>query len=163
MKLKDAVELFRKEERAPVNSYEWYRKQAHESGTVSIDGANVPAYKYKGSWHIDDERVDEAIKKHREAVEHLKQVTSDYDKGIIHGKNGDTISTTWGVIKSSGVSGSYGLIMKFIVMVAGIVMNVIFLLRLNTIKKNVIFVGTGMVVDAIALSAEFIALNVVNR
>jgi len=70
-----------------------------------------------------------------------------------------------GVTKSSEVSGSYGLIMKFIVekvMVGGIVINVLNLLRLNTIKKNVIFVGTGMVVDVIALSAEFIALNVVD-
>jgi hypothetical protein len=102
MKLKEAVELFRKEESAPINSYEWYRKQAHEGGTVSIGGTNVPAYKYKRSWHVDDEKFDEAIEKYREAIEHLKQVTVDYDKGIIHGENGDTISTTWGGYKIIG-------------------------------------------------------------
>lgn len=96
IKLKDAVELYKQEERAPSNSYEWYRKSAQQSGRVSIGDTDVPAYKQKGIWYVNDKKFTEAIKRHREAIKHLKQVTADYAKGIIHGKDGKVVHTEGG-------------------------------------------------------------------
>jgi TPR repeat protein len=102
MKLKDALELYKKEERTPSNSYEWYRKSAQRNGTVSIGDTNVPAYKLRGVWYVDGKRFAEAIKQHREKIKHLKQVTTDYSKGIIHGKDGDVVYTESGGYKIRG-------------------------------------------------------------
>lgn len=102
MKLRNAVELYKKEERTPLNSYEWYRKSAQRYGTVSIGGTNVPAYKLRGVWYIDGKIFDELIKKHRKIIKRLKQVTTDYSKGIIHGKNGDVVNTESGGYKIDG-------------------------------------------------------------
>lgn len=96
IKLKDAVELYKQEERSPSNSYEWYRKSAQQYGRVSIGDTDVPAYKQRGIWYLDDKKFAEAIKRHREAIKHLKQVTADYAKGIIYGKDGDVVYTEWG-------------------------------------------------------------------
>lgn len=95
VKLKDALELYKKEERAPSNSYEWYRKSAQERGIVPIGDMDVPVYK-EGIWYVEDKKFAEAIKQHRETIKHLKQVTADYAKGIIHGKDRDVVSTEWG-------------------------------------------------------------------
>jgi rubrerythrin len=96
MKLKDAINLYKKEEQAVSNSYDWYRKSAHNSGTVLIGNTRVPAYRKGRIWHIDDNMFDEAIRNHRQEIERLKQVTADYAKGTIHGQDGDTIRTEWG-------------------------------------------------------------------
>ena len=40
--------------------------------------------------------MSKAINSHRESVKHLKQVTEDYENGIIHGNDGDIIKTEWG-------------------------------------------------------------------
>ncbi len=96
LKLRDAVQLYRNEEKAPSNSYEWYRKSAQQYGKVSIGETHVPTYKQDGIWYIDGKEFAKAIKRHHEAIKHLKQVTTDYAKGIIHGKNGNIIHTKWG-------------------------------------------------------------------
>jgi hypothetical protein len=95
-KLKEAIDLYKQEERAPANSYEWYRKSAQQRGTVLIGDIEVPVRKRKGTWYVDEREFSEAIQRHREAVKHLKQVTADYAEGIIHGNNGDVIYTEWG-------------------------------------------------------------------
>lgn len=102
MKLKNAIELYEQEERVPSNSYEWYRKLAQRNGKVLIGSIDVPAYKHKGIWYVDDKKLAEAIKHHREAIEYLKQMTTDYANGIIHGKDGDIVSTEWGGYKIQG-------------------------------------------------------------
>lgn len=99
IKLKDAIELYRHEEKVPNNSYAWYRKLAQQYGKISIGGIDVPAYKQNRIWYVDKKEFTEAIKRHREVIEDLKQVTNDYAKGIIHGKDGDIISTEWGGYK----------------------------------------------------------------
>lgn len=96
LKLRDAVQFYRDEEHAPSNSYDWYRKSAQRYGRVSIGGTDVPTYKHKGIWYVDGKFFAEAIKRHREAIKHLKQVTADYARGIIHGKDGDVVYTEWG-------------------------------------------------------------------
>ena len=94
--LREAVELYRKEERAPANAYDWYRKAAQQSGKVYIGKTYISAYKRSGVWYVGGKEFAEAIKRHRESIRHLKQVTVEYSKGIIHGKDGDTIYTEWG-------------------------------------------------------------------
>lgn len=95
LKLSEAVRLYHDEEKVPSNSYEWYRKSAQRDGSVNFDDTKVHAYK-QGSWYVDGKEFAEAIERHRGAIKHRKQVTNDYDKGIIHGKNGDTTYTVWG-------------------------------------------------------------------
>ena len=102
MKLKNAIELYEQEERVSSNSYEWYRKSARRIGRVLIGDINVPVNKLKGIWYVDEKKFAEAIKRHREAINYQKQVTNDYDKGIIHGKDGNIISTGWGGYKIQG-------------------------------------------------------------
>jgi len=96
LKLKDAVQLYHNEIKTPSNSYEWYRKSAQRNGCVPIHNTDVPAFKQDGIWCVNDKKFAEAIKQHHKAIKNLKQVTADYDKGIIHGKNGDIIHTEWG-------------------------------------------------------------------
>lgn len=96
LSLREAVELYRKEERASANAYGWYRKSAQEDGKVYIGNTHVSAHKRSGIWHVERREFDEAIKRHRQSVSHLKKVTEDYRKGIIHGTDGDTIHMEWG-------------------------------------------------------------------
>jgi hypothetical protein len=103
LKLKDAVQLYRIEERTPSNSYEWYRKSAQHSGRISIGETNVSAYKEMGVWYVDRNEFAKAINQYRDSIKHLKEITADYAKGIIHGKNGDIISTEWGGYAIRGI------------------------------------------------------------
>ncbi len=94
--LKEAVKQYQQEEKAVSNSYDWYRNQAQKYGKAWIGGIDVSAIKKYGIWYVDRENLSRAINHHRESVKHLKQVTEDYEKGIIHGNDGDTIHTEWG-------------------------------------------------------------------
>jgi NAD-dependent SIR2 family protein deacetylase len=102
MKLKDAIKRYMKEENAPANAYCWYRRSAKESGSVLIGQVKVPAFKSQGVWFIDEKRFEEAIRTHRRQVKLEHEMTADYDKGIIHGENGDRIETDWGYYEVHG-------------------------------------------------------------
>jgi hypothetical protein len=94
--LKDAVSLYSQEKGAPSNSYDWYRRSAQRHGTVHVGDVKIQVHKEGGIWYIDNTMLARAIKNHREKIRHIEQTTRDYEKGIIHGKNGETIRTTWG-------------------------------------------------------------------
>ncbi|MFC1912125.1 hypothetical protein ACFLXG_03105 [Chloroflexota bacterium] len=94
--LKEAINLYRLEERAFSNSYNWFRKEAQRDGSIGIAGKNILVTKYKGVWYVNRKDFSEAINQHRESIKHLKQMTEDLRKGIIHGTNGDTIRTGFG-------------------------------------------------------------------
>ena len=96
MRLKDAVDHYKKEENAPANAYGWYRQSAKKDGSVSIGAIEVPAFKSKGVWCVDEKRFAEAIHSHRRQVKFQHKMTADYEKGIIHGEDGDSITTDWG-------------------------------------------------------------------
>ena len=96
IKLKDAVSLYSQENGAPSNSYGWYRKSAQCSGTVSIGDMKIPVHKECGIWYLDETRLAKAIEHHRKKMKDIEQITADYDKGIIHGNNGDSFRMTWG-------------------------------------------------------------------
>ena len=94
--LKEAVSLYKQEEKAVSNSYDWYRKQAQTDGSIDIASKKITATKYRGIWYIDKADFSAAINQHRDQIKELKQITEDYRKGIIHGKNGDTTHTEFG-------------------------------------------------------------------
>ncbi|MFH1064072.1 MAG: hypothetical protein V1729_03260 [Candidatus Woesearchaeota archaeon] len=102
MKLKDALELYWKEDRVPSNVYGWYRKCAANNGNMPIGIQDVSVYKEGNDWHVDEKELNAAILKHREHVALIKKNTSDYDKGIIHGKDGESIETNWGRYRHKG-------------------------------------------------------------
>jgi hypothetical protein len=94
--LKDAVHLYSQEKRALSNSYGWYRKSAQHYGTVHIGGIELSAHKERGTWYVDETDLAEAIRLHREKIQHIEQNTDDYQKGIIHGNDGEILKTTYG-------------------------------------------------------------------
>lgn len=99
MKLKKAIELYKQEEKATSNAYEWYRRSAKENCKITISNVDIPTYKENNIWFVDVERFNEAIKEHRRILEQIKKNTEDHKKGIIHGKDGDIICTEWGGCK----------------------------------------------------------------
>lgn len=94
--LAEAIETYKKEEHAPVNSYHWYRRSARSSGKVHIGNTDIPSFKKGKCWYVEIRAFQEAIKKHGEENAYRKQVTEDLAKGIIHGKPGEVIRTEWG-------------------------------------------------------------------
>lgn len=93
--LREAVHLYQKEEDPVPFSYNWYILSAEAKGKVSFSGFPVPVKKLNGTWYIARAEFFEAIEQHRRAVEYRKQVTRDYEEGIIHGNDGDTIEGQW--------------------------------------------------------------------
>lgn len=59
--LKEAVDLYRQEERAASNSYDWYRKQAQRSGNILIGDKDISATKQNGVWYVKKTEFSEAI------------------------------------------------------------------------------------------------------
>jgi hypothetical protein len=96
IKLKDAVSLYSQESDAQVNSYGWYRKSAQRSGTVYIGGMEIPVHKEGSVWYLNKTSLKKAVEHHLKEIRDIKQITVDYENGIIHGNNGDRFQTTWG-------------------------------------------------------------------
>lgn len=96
LKLRDAVEIYKKEKRAISNSYNWYRKSAKKNGAMFIGNYQIPAITIKRKWYVDKDKFEKAIEHHRNENRHRDQMTKDYKQGIIHGEDGDTITTEWG-------------------------------------------------------------------
>jgi hypothetical protein len=86
IKLKDAVELYRKEDNAVSNSYEWYRRNARED-RLSIAGLPIKAEKRSGTWYIAARKLKQAIENHRKRQKDLEAVADDLEKGIVRPGN----------------------------------------------------------------------------
>ena len=52
-RLPPPIDRWQREDRAPVNAYEWYRRDAHRSATVFIGETVIPASKARGTWFVD--------------------------------------------------------------------------------------------------------------
>jgi len=91
IKLGEAIREYQKMPGAVSNSYGWYRNSAKKSGAVSIGEANFKVFKDEGVWWLKRKDFDHAIKLVQEARERLLKTTEDLSKGIVHGKNGETI------------------------------------------------------------------------
>lgn len=94
--LASAINHYRQEEGAYSNSYEWYRKQAHSDGHISIAGVNIPVSKIRNQWHLREQDLEQAILQHKLALKELHKVTEDYRSRILHGNDGATVRTEWG-------------------------------------------------------------------
>lgn len=73
IKLKTAVDLFKQEEGAPSNSYDWYRRSAKNKGEIYFGEVKVSAFKYKGIWHINYEEFNKAIKEFQKKIQKRKK------------------------------------------------------------------------------------------
>ncbi len=96
MKLKEAIEIFKKEKGAQGNAYDWYRRSAKDSGKVFLGKKDLDAFKIGNTWHIDDRAFKEAIKSHQKQMKLRKKYTEDYSKGIYHGEVGQVIEMEGG-------------------------------------------------------------------
>lgn len=94
--LREAVERWSLEDRAPVNAYDWYRRSAARCRTVPFGTVDIPALKPGREWVVDGRELDRAIAAHRQRRAESKQATSDLAAGRLHGRDGDTIETEWG-------------------------------------------------------------------
>ncbi len=94
--LREAIARWQSEERAPANAYEWYRRDAHRSGTVFIGETSILATKAGGTWMVDEADLNRALAAHRERRAEVRRITADYEAGILHGQDGDTLETEWG-------------------------------------------------------------------
>jgi hypothetical protein len=100
--LTQAVERYRQEPGSYSNAYDWYRKQAHQDGQVSLGGTYITAIKIGKQWTVAVAEVDAAIIAHRDRVAGQHQATHDYKSHILHGDDGATVSTNWGGYRISG-------------------------------------------------------------
>jgi hypothetical protein len=96
IRLSDAVDCYRRERGAYGNGYDWYRKEAHRRGSVSIGGHSVKVEKVAGAWYLDDEDLAEALATHRQRTADQASATNDYKYRILRGSNGQQVSTDWG-------------------------------------------------------------------
>jgi hypothetical protein len=88
--LREAVEQYSAESRQYVNAYDWYRQSAQRTGSVPIGNVEVPTFKLGNAWYVNAPDLEAAIQSHRDRVASIKQVTDDFGRGVLHGKDGDT-------------------------------------------------------------------------
>lgn len=93
MTLREAVERYAAEKRAPANAYQWYRKLAHRTGYAPFGETDVAARKMKGSWFVRSEDLAHALDAHRGYVAGVRQASQDYKRGILHGGDGDSVES----------------------------------------------------------------------
>ena len=94
--LRDAIARYHALDGAPANAYEWYRRDAHRSGTVWIGGLYLPVRKIGRTWHVDEADLERGLAGHRAHVAEVKEATDDYRRGVLHGKSGDQIELEGG-------------------------------------------------------------------
>ncbi|KKK90682.1 hypothetical protein LCGC14_2720560 [marine sediment metagenome] len=100
MKLKKAIEIYKKEKGAPGNAYDWYRRSAKERGKVYIGKKHIDAFNIGNQWHVDDGALKGAVKSHQNHMMLRKKNTEDFSKGIYHGEIDQVIEMEWGGYKN---------------------------------------------------------------
>ena len=112
MKLYEAVKLYKREERASVNSYQWYRRCAKDYDYVHISLKRVPLFKIKGLWYVDERTFKNAIISYRKNIEEIMQNTKDHEIRIIHAQKGSTHRLNGMVTTYMEICGLSGPIMR---------------------------------------------------
>ena len=79
-----------------MNAYEWYRRDAHRSGTVFIGKTSIAVSKSGGTWCVEEAELDRAVAADRRRRVDVRRITTDYKSGILHGHDGDTFETEGG-------------------------------------------------------------------
>jgi hypothetical protein len=95
VKLKEAIEIYKKETGAISNSYDWHKKCATVSGCITIGNVKIKAKKIGGHWEISKAQFEKGIEAHKLGLKKIQLNTKDYEKGIFHGKR-IKIITDWG-------------------------------------------------------------------
>src|SRR5262249_25640992 len=96
LRLSDALQKYRRESDSPSNAYDWYRSLAQRSGRVHFGSSYTRAWKEHGAWYVDAEEFEAAMKHLREDRARLRKRSRDLEAGIIHGKDGDAVTTADG-------------------------------------------------------------------
>lgn len=96
IKLLDAINLFKRATGSSSRAYGWYRNSALREGLVEFGEMEVSVKKIKGAWFVKCKDLDRAIDKFHAASRRQTKITKDLRKGIVFGKDGDTIDTDWG-------------------------------------------------------------------
>lgn len=91
IKLKVAIARYQEMPGAVSNSYGWYRNSANKYGSVSIGEIEIKAFKAAGNWWLDLKDFERAIKNAEEYRKELIKATKDISRGLIRGKDGETI------------------------------------------------------------------------
>ena len=94
--LRDAIQRYTAEPGAPVNAYDWYRRDAHQSGAVFLADRRIPAFKLGRSWFVNATDIAGAIEALRGQQDRVKQATADYERGVLRGQDGQDVRTEWG-------------------------------------------------------------------
>ena len=102
LRLAEAVDRFRREDGSVSNSYDWYRRRAHESGMVLIGQTQIRAWKERGVWSVNEKEFEAAIAAHRKRRAYVAKVSRDLSQGVIHGEDGAVIETLTGGYQVSG-------------------------------------------------------------
>ena len=89
--LRKAVDLYKKEPNTPINSYQWYRQDAKRCGNIHFGDMKIIVTKLNGKWFVDSADVKKAIGAHRNRNKKISETTKDLYKGIIRGKDGDSV------------------------------------------------------------------------
>lgn len=104
--LREAIALYQKEDYSSSNSYNWWREIAKRDGEITIENIKFKVFKYKNTWSLDKTSfllgLNQIRENHLENMTKRKLMTSDYENGIIHGMEGESISTDWGGYRISG-------------------------------------------------------------
>lgn len=91
IKLKAAIKEYQAMPGAVSNSYGWYRNSANKHGTVSIGDVDLKVFKTEGSWWLRTKDFERAVLLARKWRDRLIKNSEDLSRGIVHGKDGETI------------------------------------------------------------------------
>ena len=100
--LQQAIRELSREKGASLNAYDRYRRSAKEWGSVSIGDSRILVRKERGTWVLDESDFKTAIESHRTRIDKIARVTRDYESGILHGADGDSVTTDWGGYRHRG-------------------------------------------------------------
>lgn len=102
IRLKSAIQRYRKEPGAPMNSYDWYRRSAQHDGVIHISPVDVPVSKAGGVWYVDNTNFKRALLAHRARRAVVARATRDIERGKILRGNGDTVEVEGGFYEVHG-------------------------------------------------------------
>jgi methionyl-tRNA synthetase len=63
---------------------------------VWIGGTEIRVWKEKGVWYVNPKEFKAAIDRHRAVRRRVTKVTHDLHRGVIHGSDGDSVTTEEG-------------------------------------------------------------------
>jgi hypothetical protein len=100
MRLAEAVKLYKGENGAYSNAYDWYRRGAMRDGAISIAGVHIAAWKQRGVWVVAKEDLERGLRAHRRAIELRQQRMAAYERHELRAAPGEVVELDWPTSKS---------------------------------------------------------------